>query len=299
MAPARGHRVDPVDLLVGALAHVGDPEQAGLRIEAEAPWVAESNEVDLGRAAGSDSANGLSGGNRVAAGLGDVQAQDRAEQRGRILAIPERIPAGAAVPEPEPQVAVRPEGELAAVVVREGLIHGEEDPLAGGVEHGCRLPVLCAGELGQHRVAVAAAAAVVHEGPSVFRPVRMEHQPEQAALTLAQDAAGDVERDRTLPATDGHHAPRPLVDEEPAARRGGDPDRVRQAIRDDLQRDRRRIVGDRRGVGEPAGVGGVVSVGVGSVGVSGAALAVAEREADGAGVPHAASSAVTSMSATA
>ena len=53
------------------------------------------------------------------------------------------------------------------------------------------------------------------------------------------------------------------------------------------------------GVGEPAGVGGVVSVGVGSVGVSGTALAVAEGEADGAGVPHAASSAVTSMSATA
>ena len=144
------------------------------------------------------------------------------------------------------------------------------------------------------------AVAVMHEGPSVLRPVWMEHQPEQSALILAKDAVGDVERDRTLPTMDGHHASSPLVDEEPAARRGGDPDRVRQAICDDLQRD---AVADRRR-SAPAlvsrrAVGVVVSVGVGSVGVAGTALAVAEGDADGAGVPHAASSAVTSMSAAA
>ena len=92
--------------------------------------------------------------------------------------LPSGSPAGAAVPEAEPQVAVGPEGELPAVVVREGLIHGEEDVLAGGVEHGCGIPVLRARQLRQHSVAVP--VAVMHEGTWVIRPVGMEHQPEQA-----------------------------------------------------------------------------------------------------------------------
>ena len=88
--------------------------------------------------------------------------------------------------------------------------------LAGGVEHGCGI-VLGARQLRQHGVAVP--VAVVHEGPWVIGPGGMEHQPEQPALILAQDAIGDVERDRALRTTDGHHAPSPLVDEEPATRR--------------------------------------------------------------------------------
>ena len=52
----------------------------------------------------------------------DVEAEDLAQDRRQLLSVALRVAAGAAVAQPEVEVAVRAEGELAAVVIGERLL---------------------------------------------------------------------------------------------------------------------------------------------------------------------------------
>ena len=111
-APAGG-RGREVDLLAVALADVRDREVAGRAIEREAPRVAQPVRPDrvAERVVGRDGVGARRGAARV-------DAQDLAEQRVRALRVRgRRVVAVAAVARADVEQPVRPERELAAVVV--------------------------------------------------------------------------------------------------------------------------------------------------------------------------------------
>jgi hypothetical protein len=119
---ARAGRRLQVDLLPARLPDVGDPQVAAQAVEREAPGVAQPVGPDLAAGAG-DADERIAGGDgvgqpRVAAV--DVDAQHLAEQGVERLTVLLRIAAAAAVAGGDVEEAVRPEGDLAAVVVGAG-----------------------------------------------------------------------------------------------------------------------------------------------------------------------------------
>ncbi len=185
-------RPDHVHLLPGVLADVADPQVACRPIEREAPGVAEAVGADLGpgaRIVGERVVRRDGVGRSGAVGGSRPDAEELAQERRPALAVAERVAARAAVAGGDVQVAVGPEVDVAAVVVRERLVDLEEDPLAAGVGL-----VRCRrrdAERRHHGVPVE--VGVVHEQPRVGREVRGEGQPEQAALAARQDPLADVE----------------------------------------------------------------------------------------------------------
>src|SRR5207248_3364168 len=122
--------LDDVDLLVEVLADVAEPQLAGLAIEAEAPRVAQAVGVDLRpRAGGRD--EGVARGRPPGRG---IETEQLAEDDAEVLRVAHRVALRAAVAEAEVEVAVGTEDHVAAVVVGEGLLDGEEDGLGGGIE---------------------------------------------------------------------------------------------------------------------------------------------------------------------
>ena len=93
-----------------------------------------------------------------------------------VLAVARRVAAAAAVAEPDVEVAVGPDGELAAVVVGEGLLDEEQLPPAVLVD-----PLAVAQRvLDDDRVAVGLAGVVEVDLATVAR----ERHAEEAALAL-------------------------------------------------------------------------------------------------------------------
>src|SRR5690606_33165659 len=106
-----------VDLLDRVLADVADVEVAGQAVEAEAPRVAQAERPDL--VPDVRVVHERIGRRDDRAGRVDVEAEDLAEQRVPTLGVARRIPGRPAVAETDVEVAVRSEGEAAAVVVAE------------------------------------------------------------------------------------------------------------------------------------------------------------------------------------
>ncbi len=181
----RGH----VDLLDAALTDVGDPQVAGLGIEAVAPRVAQADRPDL--AAGTLGADeGVVGRDRVAEisrRCGRVDPQHLAEHFGQVQGPSLRITPGAAVTKADIEHPVRAECEVPAIVVGVRLLDDQHGAQAlpvestGGVD----------GELDDVGVAV-----VVGEVDVRLRAVRMERQAEQSLLATGSREVADVEHDR-------------------------------------------------------------------------------------------------------
>ena len=127
--------MDDVDLLAGVLADVRDVEVTGLHVEGGTPGVAETVVHDLVVARGPDErvvrGDGIAAGDAV-----DVDAKDLAvELVGDVLGVALGVVGSAAVTGEDPEVPVGAEAELAAVVVRVGLVDGDHRRSAGAVRH--------------------------------------------------------------------------------------------------------------------------------------------------------------------
>ena len=157
-----------VDLLPAVLADVADPEVARPAVEGEAPGVPEAVGDDL----------------PLAAARVDVEAEELAEQRPRVLRAAVGVEGGAAVSEPEVEEAVGPERELAAVVVLVGLVDGQE--LAEALGPGGARAVL-----DDPRVSLE--VRVVDVEARVVREVGVESEREQPLLAAGGDLRPDVQ----------------------------------------------------------------------------------------------------------
>src|SRR2546427_9841729 len=131
LATRAGGRLE-VHLLTGALADVGDEEIPPQPVEAEPPGVAETVRPDLGPRA-RRAPEGVRCRDRIGSGAVHVDAEDLAEELAEILGAVAGIARAAAVAQADIEEAVRPERELPAVVVGEGLGDGQEDPRRGEV----------------------------------------------------------------------------------------------------------------------------------------------------------------------
>src|SRR2546422_6492297 len=111
-----------VPLLPRVLADVGDKEIPGLTVEAEPPRVAETIRPDLGPRA-RRAPEGVRCRDRVGSGAVHVDAEDLAEELTEILGAVAGIAHTAPITHANIEEAVRPEGELPAVVVEIGRAH--------------------------------------------------------------------------------------------------------------------------------------------------------------------------------
>ena len=108
------------------------------------------------------------------------------------LAPPARIAIAAAVTQADVQHPIRAEQDLAAVVVRERLLRGEQHRLAGGVG-----PVGIAGSDPKHRDhRVAVNVGIVNHEAAVGGVRRVEGQAEETLLAAGRDLVGQVEEGR-------------------------------------------------------------------------------------------------------
>ena len=168
--------LEAVDLLPRVHAHVRDPQVAGHPVEAPAPRVAHAAHPDLGAGAGSVHVRVVRG-DRVpggllaaAVGIGGVDAQELAEDRGQVLGAVVRVAgvvraaAEAAVAHADPEVAVRPEEHVAAPVEVAGLVLG--DQVAAVVRVGAVGVVLADAPLVEVPVVAAAGVGDVEQAAS-------------------------------------------------------------------------------------------------------------------------------------
>ena len=187
---AAGAGAGDVDLLPAPLADVADPQVAGLAIERHPPRVAQPEVPDLGQGVGLVHER-VVGWDRVARVTGtsvDVDPEDLAEERVHPLAVVVRVAARAAVAGRDVQVAVGPERQRSAVVVRIGLVDPEQDDLAaavGAVRAGL-------GREGRDD-RVAFEVRVVDEEARIVGEVRVEGEPEEPAFSAGRQAVADVE----------------------------------------------------------------------------------------------------------
>src|SRR5205823_5470818 len=106
-----------VDLLVGVLADVADPEIAGGAVEGVAPRVAQAKGPNLGVNVFVEADVRIVRRDGVRGAAIDVEAQHLAKQGHRILGVPIPIAGAATVAGADPELAVWPEEEHAAIVV--------------------------------------------------------------------------------------------------------------------------------------------------------------------------------------
>jgi hypothetical protein len=185
-------RDDAVDFLPRGLPNVTDPEIARRAIEAEAPWVAKTERVDL-RArirAGAGRTARVRGErvarrDRVGSACAHVDPQHLAEQPARVLRIVLRIAGRAAVAHADIKHPVRAELEVAAVVIAERLVDRQQYLLARGIE---RQSAVAAHVACDQCLELRRAARIVEENATVRCEIRVERHAEQTALAAGDDA---------------------------------------------------------------------------------------------------------------
>jgi hypothetical protein len=137
-----------IDLLVGVLAHVRDPDV--LAVDPEAPRVPQTVLPQPGVAA-----------------LG-IEPHDSSQEGVRILSVTKGVVAGASVAEADKEGTVRPELDHASVVIGGGLLYGQQ--------HAFRRHVDDAVEPELRDDGVALQIGIVDEDPGVV--LRMSHHPQ-------------------------------------------------------------------------------------------------------------------------
>jgi hypothetical protein len=160
-----------IDLLPPALADIADPQVAGRPVEAEAPWVAQSEGPDLVEAVSPDERVGprdpITQAPRPRV---DVDPEELAQTRRNALGAVARVPARTSVAGRDVQEAVRAEGECTAVVVCIRLVDPKQNAFAR-FDGDVRL-ARCRRELRDDRVPCA--VGVVDVEPAVRLERRME-----------------------------------------------------------------------------------------------------------------------------
>ena len=209
---ATGRRGRPVDLLPGAQPDVADHEVAGRAVEREPPRVAQPGRPHPG--AGQVPGSGGAGPR--------VDPQDLAEQRVRVLRVVGIAPA---VARAHVQEAVRPEVELAAVVVlRVAVVDSEDRTQRGGVG---AVRVRRALALEHLQITQRLLQGQEHVEAPARREVGREGDREQPALRVAAlRARGDVQE--RAAADDLHDAGALDHEHSRVVRRGGDVHRTRE-----------------------------------------------------------------------
>ena len=117
-----------IDLFARQLADVADPQIPRLTVEGDAPGVAQAETPDL-VAHGRVTHEGVIGGDAVVqprVGVVDVHPQQFAQESSRVLPRIVGVAEAAAVAEGDVKITVGPEGQVAGVVVREGLADGHQ-----------------------------------------------------------------------------------------------------------------------------------------------------------------------------
>ena len=189
---------DDVDLLDAALPDVPRVELARPPVEGEPPRIAEAERVDLGPAAAGRER--VVGRDRVRLTAVDIDAEDLAEQHLPVLRPVAGVTRRAAVAEADVEVAIRAEGEHAAVVVGERLGYGEEHPLGARQRH---VRVRRDAELRDHGGPVRL-PGVVDEEAAIGAELRVEGEAQEPALAAGQDAAAGDIQERALQQPSGN-----------------------------------------------------------------------------------------------
>src|SRR5436190_15822728 len=207
-----------IDLLPRALPDVGEIQVAVRAVEREAPRIAQPVRGDLPRGPSRER----------------VRPEDLAEADRQVLRAVAGVAGGAPVTHADVQAAVRPELQLAAVMVPVRLLH-EQQPARARDD---RLAVPRA-ELDDARVAVQ--VGVVDVEAMVLLVARAERHREQPTFAPARDARADVEeRPGDAPADEVPDAAR-LLDDVEAVRLG----RRRRDVRRRVEA--ARVLTDRHG----------------------------------------------------
>ena len=198
-----------VDLLDRVLADVADVEVPRLAVEREAPGVAQTEA------------------HRLPVDRQRIRSQQLREARSRRLPVVLGVSPAPAVPHADVELAVGPELDLPAVVVRERLVHEQQLP--------CRTEPRSArvgAKLDDARVA--APVGVVDVEAAVLCVVRVKRHREQALLgAVGADSPANVHEQAPLPLLE-HEDPARLLDDV-------DPGRLRR------RRRQRRRAGRSRG----------------------------------------------------
>jgi hypothetical protein len=165
-----------------------------------------------------------------------IDPEELARQRVQILAIEVRITRAATVTGTNPEIPVRPELQLAAVVVPTRMRNREDDPPGG---RRCAVGTRPAKLRDGHR-SVRASGGVVDVEAAARGVVRREGDRQQAPLAAEGHEVPDVQEGRPQrhPSTDDADPARLLDDEDALtiARRGGDVDRRDEAADPDEPR---------------------------------------------------------------
>src|SRR5687768_1564167 len=198
--------LDGVHLLERTLPDVGEPERAVGTVEAPAPGIAQAPRVDLRTFAARTRTAGRARrigrervvrGNRVARPRrADLDAQHLPEQRRQALAVLLRVASAAAIAGAEIQIAIRTEGEVAAVVIVSRLVDRQQILFRGWVDRRRAAGVDSCGERGESTDH--AAVDVVDEYARVGGESGMERHAEKPGLALrdVERTTGDVEHGR-------------------------------------------------------------------------------------------------------
>src|SRR5207249_7683221 len=114
-------------LLPRVLAHVADPQIAGLAIERVAPRIPQTVRPDLRPRAG-PADEGVVARDPVGPPIArpGVDPEHLPEQRAQVLAPPVGIALASAVAQAEIEIAVGSERQVAPIVVRKGLVHDQD-----------------------------------------------------------------------------------------------------------------------------------------------------------------------------
>jgi hypothetical protein len=179
-----------IDLLELLLADVSDPQVPGDPVEGEAPRVAEPVGPDLRSAAAipSSARERIVARDVVAGRARDVEPEDRCQERVGVLAVAVGVAARAAISKPDVEVAVRPEREMPAVVVRVRLVD-REDHLG---RPGIRPLRIVADPVARHD-RVAANVRVVDVEAAVVGVVGFERESQEALLAAGHDPVAHIE----------------------------------------------------------------------------------------------------------
>src|SRR5712691_8683518 len=163
-----------VDLLIRVLANVSEPERSRLRVEREAPGIAQPVRPDFATPA--TSRERVVGWDAIARAVAHVDSQELREERVAVLPVALRVPARASVAHPDVEISVRPERELPAVVIFERLPDLEDDDLA------CFVRDRAVRREARDLSAQWATARVVEEEDSAPVEVRRERDAEEPLL---------------------------------------------------------------------------------------------------------------------
>src|SRR6266566_15685 len=188
---------DDVHFFETVLTDIGGEECAAHSVKRKAPRIAQTVSPDLWQAV--RRRERIISGDRVlfpgSEGAIHIDSKDLAKQRLQVLSIALRVSLVPTVAEADVEETIRPESELAAIVIVEGLVDDQEGAFAGSI----RLVSIRSGDrvLGEHRPELLAdTLGVIDEEAAIRAEAGMKCQPEQPFFSTRFDFGTNVEKRR-------------------------------------------------------------------------------------------------------